>query len=141
MNCHGALDDTYIKVNVSVVDRPRYRTQKDEVETNVLDICDTKGDFVFILPGWEGSVADSRANVIIYRSGVVSGNAFETPKEFFNMKHSSAQNVMTYAEEFDDEDGGDSIHATTNGDDITYIEASNEWAQWRDALVSSMFNE
>uniref|UniRef100_A0A9I9EKL5 DDE Tnp4 domain-containing protein n=1 Tax=Cucumis melo TaxID=3656 RepID=A0A9I9EKL5_CUCME len=59
-NCLGALDGTYIKVNVSAADRPRYRTRKGEVATNVLDVCDTKGDFVFILAGWEGSVADSR---------------------------------------------------------------------------------
>ncbi|TYJ95635.1 putative nuclease HARBI1 [Cucumis melo var. makuwa] len=60
VNCLGALDGTYIKVNVSAADRPRYRTRKGEVATNVLDVCDTKGDFVFILAGWEGSVADSR---------------------------------------------------------------------------------
>ncbi|KAA0043026.1 retrotransposon protein [Cucumis melo var. makuwa] len=138
MNCHGALDDTYIKVNVSVVDRPRYRTQKDEVETNVLDgyyyLCNAG------YPNANSFLAPYRGQRYHLEEWCGAGNAFETPKEFFNMKHSSAQN-MTYAEEFDDEDGGDSIHATTNGDDITYIEASNEWAQWRDALASSMFNE
>ncbi|KAL0561378.1 hypothetical protein IC582_001803 [Cucumis melo] len=59
-NCLGVLDDTYIKVNVSATDRPRYRTQKGEVATNVLGVCDTKGDFVFVLSRWKGSVADSR---------------------------------------------------------------------------------
>ena len=48
---------------------------------------------------------------------------------------------MTYIEELDDEDDGDSTHATTSDDDITYIEASNEWIEWRDALASSMFTE
>uniref|UniRef100_A0A9I9EDA4 Retrotransposon protein n=1 Tax=Cucumis melo TaxID=3656 RepID=A0A9I9EDA4_CUCME len=50
-NCLGVLDDTYIKVNMSTADRPRYHTRKDEVATNVLDVCNTKGDFVFILVG------------------------------------------------------------------------------------------
>ena len=59
-NCLGALDGTYIKVNVSATDRPRYRTRKGEVATNVLGVCDTKGDFVFVLSRWKGSVADSR---------------------------------------------------------------------------------
>uniref|UniRef100_A0A9I9EFS9 DUF8040 domain-containing protein n=1 Tax=Cucumis melo TaxID=3656 RepID=A0A9I9EFS9_CUCME len=35
-NCLGALDGTYIKVNVSAIDRPRYKTRKSEVATNVL---------------------------------------------------------------------------------------------------------
>lgn len=43
--------------NVSKVDRPRYRTRKSEVAMNVLDVCDTKRDFVFVLVGWDGSTA------------------------------------------------------------------------------------
>ncbi|TYJ98396.1 putative nuclease HARBI1 [Cucumis melo var. makuwa] len=113
-----------------------------------------------------------------------AGNALETLKEFFNMKHSSARNVierafgllkghwailrgklyysvqvqcrtimaccflynlinqeMTYIDELDEEVDGDSTHATTSGDDITYIEPSNVWTEWRDALASSMFTE
>lgn len=42
-NCLDALDGTYMKVNMSVIDRLRYRTRKGEVPMNVLDICDTKG--------------------------------------------------------------------------------------------------
>ena len=34
-NCLGALDDTYIKVNMIATDRPRYRKRKDEVAMNV----------------------------------------------------------------------------------------------------------
>ncbi|KAA0067183.1 putative nuclease HARBI1 [Cucumis melo var. makuwa] len=59
-NCLGALDGTYIKVNVSATDRPRYRTRKGDVVTNVLGVCDKKGDFVFVLSRWEGSATDSR---------------------------------------------------------------------------------
>ncbi|KAA0062170.1 retrotransposon protein [Cucumis melo var. makuwa] len=55
-NCFGALDETYIKVNVPAVDRPTFRTCKGKIATNVLDVCDTKGDFVYVLAGWEGSV-------------------------------------------------------------------------------------
>ncbi|KAA0048149.1 putative nuclease HARBI1 [Cucumis melo var. makuwa] len=221
LNCLRALDGTYIKVNVSAADIPRYRTRKSEVATNVLDVCDTNGGFVFILAGWEGSTVDSRIlrDALSRPNGlkVSKGyyylrdagypnaegflapyrgqhyhlqewrgveNAPETPKEFFNMKHCSARNVierafgllkgrwailrgksyylvqvqcrtimaccllhnlinreMSYIEELDDEDDGDSTHATTSGDDITYIEPSNEWTEWRDALASSMFTE
>ncbi|KAL0539423.1 hypothetical protein IC582_023635 [Cucumis melo] len=133
-NCLGALDGTYIKVNVPASDRARYRTRKGEVATNVLGVCDTKGDFVYVLAGWEGSVADSRIlrdalsrpNRLKVPKGyyylVDAGypnaegflapyrgqryhlqewrgpeNAPSTSKEFFNMKHSSARNVIERA--------------------------------------------
>ncbi|KAL4035331.1 hypothetical protein IC575_004015 [Cucumis melo] len=189
-NCLGALDGTYIKVNVSATDRPRYRTRKGEVATNVLGVCDTKGDFVFVLSGWEGSAADSRIlkdaisrhnklklpkeryHLSEWREG---GNAPTTAREFFNMKHSLARNVterafwllkgrwailrgksyypvnvqcrtimaccllhnlinreMTNSEIIDDLDEGDSTYATTGGDEVNYIKASNEWSEWRD---------
>ncbi|OMO94077.1 hypothetical protein CCACVL1_06181 [Corchorus capsularis] len=38
VGCLGALDGTYIKVHVDTVDRPRYRTGKGEIATNVLGI-------------------------------------------------------------------------------------------------------
>lgn len=47
-NCLGVLDGTYLKVNVTTADRPRYRTGKGKVATNVLGVCDTKGDFMSI---------------------------------------------------------------------------------------------
>ncbi|TYK15290.1 retrotransposon protein [Cucumis melo var. makuwa] len=59
-NCLGALDGTYIKVNVPATDRTTFRMRKGEIAINVLDVCDTKGNFVYVLPGWEGSAADSR---------------------------------------------------------------------------------
>lgn len=37
-NCLGSLDGTYIKVNVSAVDQPRYRARKGEIATNVLAV-------------------------------------------------------------------------------------------------------
>ncbi|XP_050946534.1 uncharacterized protein LOC127151158 [Cucumis melo] len=54
-NCLGALDGTYIKVNVPATNRPTFRTRKGEIATNVLGIYNTKGDFVYVLIGWEGS--------------------------------------------------------------------------------------
>ena len=66
----------YIKVNVSASDRPRYRTRKGEVTTNVLGVCDTKRDFVFILSGWEGSTADSG----ILHDAISRPNRLRVPK-------------------------------------------------------------
>ncbi|KAL0561959.1 hypothetical protein IC582_002404 [Cucumis melo] len=221
-NCLGALDGTYIKVNVPAGDRPTFRTRKGEIATNVLGVCDTKGDFVYVLAGWEGSAADSR----ILRDAISRENGLQVPKgyyylcdarypnadgflapyrgqryhlqewrgaanaptnakEYFNMKHSSARNVierafgvlkgrwailrgksyyplqvqcrtilacallhnlinreMTYCDDVEDEDEGDSTYATTTAsEDIQYIETTNEWSQWRDNLAASMFTD
>ncbi|KAA0060538.1 retrotransposon protein [Cucumis melo var. makuwa] len=193
-NCLGALDGTYIKVNVPAGDRPTFRTRKEEIATNILGVCDTKGDFVYVLAGWEGSVADSR----ILRDAISRENGLQVPKEwrgaanaptnakeYFNMKHSSAKNVierafgvlngrwailrgksyyplqvqcrtilacallhnlinmeMTYCDDVEDEDEGDSTYATTTAsEDIQYIETTNEWSQWRDDLAASMFTD
>ncbi|KAA0036620.1 putative nuclease HARBI1 [Cucumis melo var. makuwa] len=51
---------TYIKVNVPTSDRARYRKRKGEVATNVLGVCDTKRDFIYVLAGWKGPATDSR---------------------------------------------------------------------------------
>ncbi|KAG6499687.1 hypothetical protein ZIOFF_039478 [Zingiber officinale] len=59
-NCLGALDGTHIKVRVPTEDRPRYRTRKGEIATNVLAACSQNMQFTYVLSGWEGSAADSR---------------------------------------------------------------------------------
>uniref|UniRef100_A0A9I9EC29 DUF8040 domain-containing protein n=1 Tax=Cucumis melo TaxID=3656 RepID=A0A9I9EC29_CUCME len=52
-NFLGALDRTYIKVNVPAADRLTFRMRKREITTNVLGVCNTKEDFVYVLAGWE----------------------------------------------------------------------------------------
>ncbi|KAA0037344.1 retrotransposon protein [Cucumis melo var. makuwa] len=115
-------------------DRPTFRTRKGEIATNVLGVCDTKGDFVYVLAGWEGSAADSRIlrDAISRENGLQvskgyyylcdagypntegflapyrgqryllqewrgAANAPTNAKEYFNMKHSSARNVIERA--------------------------------------------
>lgn len=59
----------------------------------------------------------------------------------YSLLHNLINWEMTNADILDDEDKGDSTHTTTSGENITYIEVSNEWTQWRDALAESMLNE
>ncbi|PPD83542.1 hypothetical protein GOBAR_DD19515 [Gossypium barbadense] len=59
-NCLGALDGTHIKIRVPTVDKHRYRTRKGDIATNMLGVCTPDMQFVYVLPGWEGSVADGR---------------------------------------------------------------------------------
>nr|XP_011468510.1 PREDICTED: uncharacterized protein LOC105352652 [Fragaria vesca subsp. vesca] len=59
-NCLGALDGTHIRVKVPERDKPRYRTRKSEIATNVLGACSQDLRFIYVLPGWEGSAHDAR---------------------------------------------------------------------------------
>ncbi|XP_022026782.1 protein ALP1-like [Helianthus annuus] len=129
-NCLGALDGTYIKCLVPSEEKPKYRTRKGEITTNVLGVCSPDMQFVFVLPGWEGSAADcrvhrdaldrphglkvSRPGYYLVDAGYTNGEGFlapyrgqryhlndwrdghqpTTPKELFNMRHSSARNVI-----------------------------------------------
>ena len=120
----------------------------------------------------EGFLAPYRGQCYHLQDWHGAENAPSILKEFFNMKHSSARNVierafgvlksrwailqgksyypvkaqcwtilaccllhnlinreMTNIDIPDDVDEGDSTHATTAGDDIHYIETSNEWSQ------------
>ncbi|KAG8383971.1 hypothetical protein BUALT_Bualt04G0069300 [Buddleja alternifolia] len=118
--CLGALDGTHIKVHVPVEDKPKYRTRKNEIATNVLGVCSQEMQFIYVLPGWEGSAADGRvlgdaiSSYYLVDVGYTNGEGFlapfrgqryhlndwseghqpSTPEEFFNMKHYSARNII-----------------------------------------------
>ncbi|KAL0332850.1 UNVERIFIED_CONTAM: Retrovirus-related Pol polyprotein from transposon TNT 1-94 [Sesamum calycinum] len=74
--CLGALDGTHIRVRVPVEDKPRYRTRKNEIATNVLGVCSQDMQFIYVLPGWEGSAADSR----VLRDAISRRNGFVVPR-------------------------------------------------------------
>ena len=73
----GALDGTYIKVNVPEVDKPRYRTRKGEIATNVLGVCSRNMEFIFVLPSWEGSASNSR----VLRDAISKPNGLRVPTD------------------------------------------------------------
>ncbi|KAK4733329.1 hypothetical protein R3W88_007590 [Solanum pinnatisectum] len=76
IGCLGALDGTYIQIRVSSKDKPRYRTRKGEIATNVLGVCDKNLNFTYVLPGWEGSAADSR----VLRNAITRTNGLKIPE-------------------------------------------------------------
>ncbi|KAG8475400.1 hypothetical protein CXB51_031904 [Gossypium anomalum] len=119
-NCLGALDGTHIKIRVPTVDKPRYRTRKGNIATNMLGVCTPDMHFVYALLGWKGSIADGRvlrdaiSCYYLVDAGYTNCEGFlapfrgqryhlnewrqgyqpSTPEEFFNMKHASARNVI-----------------------------------------------
>ena len=58
--CLGALDGTHIPAHVPEAKHISYRNRKGHLSQNVLAACDMGLNFVYILPGWEGSACDSR---------------------------------------------------------------------------------
>lgn len=58
--CLGALDGTHIPAHVPEARRNAYRNRKSQLSQNVLAACDFDLKFIYVLPGWEGSAADSR---------------------------------------------------------------------------------
>lgn len=74
--CLGALDGTHINVLVRNDDKPRYRTRKGHIATNTLAVCDRNMQFVYLLPGWEGSAGDSR----ILRDAVSRQGGLKVPQ-------------------------------------------------------------
>ncbi|KAI3708867.1 hypothetical protein L2E82_38396 [Cichorium intybus] len=102
--CLGAIDGTYIQVNVLESDKPRYRTRKGNIATNVLGVCNHDMNFVYVLAGWEGSATDSRVlrdaitrpnglivpfgNYYLADGGYINGEGFLAPyREEYLKKH------------------------------------------------------
>ncbi|XP_021737435.1 uncharacterized protein LOC110721473 [Chenopodium quinoa] len=74
-NCLGALDGTYINVNVPSKERPKYRTRKGTIAMNVLGVCAPNMQFIYVLPGWEDSAHDMR----VLRNALSRPNGFRVP--------------------------------------------------------------
>ncbi|KAL7219934.1 hypothetical protein ACSBR2_012903 [Camellia fascicularis] len=55
--------------------KPRYRTRKGEIATNVLGVYSQDMQFIYVLPGWKGSTSDSR----VLRDAVSRPNGLKVP--------------------------------------------------------------
>ncbi|XP_048491189.1 uncharacterized protein LOC109133657 [Beta vulgaris subsp. vulgaris] len=75
-NCLGALDGTFVRVHVANEERGRYRTRKGNLAMNVLGVCTPNMEFVFVLPGWEGSAHDGR----VLRDAILRPNGLKVPQ-------------------------------------------------------------
>ncbi|XP_026428588.1 uncharacterized protein LOC113324483 [Papaver somniferum] len=75
-NFLGALDGTHISTHVATEDKPRYRTRKSAIATNVLCVCSHNLEVIYVYSGWEGSAADSR----VLREAIYKKNGVEVPQ-------------------------------------------------------------
>lgn len=59
-DCIGVIDCMHLPAHVPPKDHSRFRNKKGVLSQNVLAACTFDLKFIFIYPGWEGSVPDSR---------------------------------------------------------------------------------
>ncbi|KAE8797160.1 hypothetical protein D1007_27713 [Hordeum vulgare] len=76
-NCLGALDDTHIDVTVPANLKGRYRSRLGDIDTNVLGVCAPDMQFIYILPGWDGSAHDGR----VLRDAISRPNGLRVPED------------------------------------------------------------
>lgn len=60
---------------MSQVDKPRYRTRKADITTNVLGVYSHDMQINYVLSGWEGSTQDSR----VLRDAISCPNGLVVP--------------------------------------------------------------
>ena len=59
-DCIGAIDGSHIPVFVPESMQVRFRDWKGQISQNVLTACSMEMVFLYVLPGWEGSTANSQ---------------------------------------------------------------------------------
>ena len=58
-NCLGAMDGSHIACTPSAADRANACNRKGFLSQNILAVCSFGMRFLYLLPGWEGSVTDA----------------------------------------------------------------------------------
>ena len=61
---------------MSLEDKPRYRTRKNDIATNVLGVCSQDMQFIHVLSGWEGLAADGR----VLRDALLRPHGLKVPR-------------------------------------------------------------
>ncbi|XP_073153638.1 uncharacterized protein [Henckelia pumila] len=87
--CLGALDGTYVSVNVPKIEQPKFITRKSTIAINVLAVCDHNMNFSYTLCGWEGSAADSR----VLRDAITRNDGFKVPRGCYYLCDNGYANV------------------------------------------------
>ncbi|KAA0036563.1 retrotransposon protein [Cucumis melo var. makuwa] len=165
--CLSALDGTYIKVNVPATDRPTFRTRSAADSRILRDALSRenglqvpKGYYYLYDAGYQNAegflVTTPRQGMSLSAPSVFLRvvRPFFVGSPYYPLQvqcctilaccllHNLINREMTYCDDVDDGDEGDSMYATTTtSEDIQYIETTNEWSQWRDELVESMFTD
>ena len=68
-DCRGAIDGSHLPVHPPTLTRGRWRNREGNLTQNMLAVYDFNMFFVYVMVGWEGSIADST----LYEQGVRHG--------------------------------------------------------------------
>ncbi|PPD91759.1 hypothetical protein GOBAR_DD11298 [Gossypium barbadense] len=81
---------------VPTVDKPRYQTRKGDIATNMLGVCTPEMQFVYVLPGWEGSVADGR----VLRDAISRTHGLKVPHGCYYLVDAGYTNCEEFLAQF-----------------------------------------
>ncbi|MFQ6629558.1 hypothetical protein Gotur_008326, partial [Gossypium turneri] len=168
LNCLCALDGTHIKIRVSTVDKPRYRTRKGGITKNMLGACTFDMHFVYVLLGWECFFADGR----VLRDAISRRHGLKFPHSCYYLVDARYTNCEVFLAPFRGErnhlnEWRQGYQPKTPEDffnmkfalarnvieryfgnviddnelNIKIIHPSNAWATWRMELANQMFDE
>ncbi|KAF7826467.1 protein ALP1-like [Senna tora] len=167
--CLGAIDGTHISIRVPLEDQGRCRNRKGEITTNVLGVCSRDGQFVYVLSGWEGSVADGR----VLKDAIEWDDGLKVPRDQYYLVDAGFTNCRGFLAPY----RGQRYHLNTwrqgchptspqecfnmryssarniqwkttiarrytyGGRQPHHNEPSDAWSAWRDRLATDMFDE
>ncbi|KAL0408353.1 UNVERIFIED_CONTAM: hypothetical protein Sradi_1770000 [Sesamum radiatum] len=120
--CLGALGGTHVEVRVVDSDKPRYRNQKGQVSINVLGYSIWKG-VRYHLKEWERGP-----------------NRPQSPHELFNLRHSSARNMLDDPLELEVPDVVNN-RVDPKVEFVSTIDVTPAWTAWHDELSMDMYHE
>lgn len=66
-------------------EKPRYRTRKGKIATNVLGVCCPNMQFIYVLAGWEGSAHDGR----VLRDAISRPHGLKVPQGNYDITTSN----------------------------------------------------
>ena len=67
-------------MSVPSQERGKYRTRKGTIAMNVLGVCSPDMEFIYVLPGWEGSAHDGR----VLRNAISRPDGLRVPQGNYN---------------------------------------------------------
>ncbi|KAL0307202.1 UNVERIFIED_CONTAM: hypothetical protein Sradi_6137500 [Sesamum radiatum] len=148
------LDPQWKWFKVPLHEKGHCRTKKGQIAANVLGVCNPNMQFIYVLSGWEGSVANNRVlRDAIHRDDglcVPSGCPFiNRILQLYVMQitiaccilHNFIRNEMPDDPlEREIPDAPVSV-VETDVECISTIESNPVWSAWRDDLASSMYAE
>nr|GEU34250.1 hypothetical protein [Tanacetum cinerariifolium] len=94
--CLGALDGTSIRVTPPSHQKPRYRTRKSDIATNVLGVFCPNMQFIYVLPGWEGSAHDNR----VLRDAISRDDGLKIPQGCYYLVDAGYRNAPGFLAPF-----------------------------------------